>query len=534
MSQSFKASKINSMVHGDQNMSPELLKHLYDTAKKVQAEPDEDPEEHRESPNLYHFYGHNNAGASGIIDNIINQTSGNGPSEYADLLEHSSGLTPEQITQAMDYLSSDKGKTDMSESGANNLIHSLGKQNHLQPEHFERFFNDHANLDTTKEIQEDPDKRHHYKSILDFWLDHNRDKLPEHVAEKIYNHAANTDNDTLAEAVISSDKLKPEILKHAIGHFSGNKYIQRHVGDLLAHHDPDSYNQAIKGYDVNVHPAVEKLKHLKGVVDEQGGSIHKKDLPAQFQNTPGQLLDGQGNLTSESIDKYIEALPKHRFNISHDEWESGNAQMHDDSVDQNVYQINMTNDHVKQLKDQGLWDDFKELHDHSFRSGHPVKKHSIGWARVDESHDGHAHIDEIQSDFGQGTIRQLEATKQQGHDMPQDKIDNYKKIMNIFKGPFKSINHMIMGGVHQALRQKGTTSTSMDTVEDQAKQSGMNTDRTLPGHMQHTYKQLPKELGYEDKPKKEAMPNTQSEENTVQYRKLVKSLEILQDILKYK
>lgn len=305
------------------------------------------------------------------------------------------------------------------------------------------------------------------------------------------------------------------------------------AGKGLSHHNPDMYNSAIGGEEIGIHPHVEKLKHLKGKIDEAGGVVHKNDLPNKGQGIDGKLFDGKGQLTSAAIDKHIDSLPKNKFNVSYSQWRG--AQVHDNNASgpQKVVQLNMTNDHIKQLKDEGLWDTFKKMHAMSVRSGHPVRNHTLGWARIDESHPEHWHVDEIQSDLGQGTVRQIERAKEQGQ-MGSAEADKYtdhlKKMIKIFSGSFKNINHAIFGAVHQLGRQKGIKSTSMDKLEDQASQSGMR-DKALPGHMQHTYKQLPEDHGYTEAPKKEVMPNTKAEEPTVNARKLIKSLEQLKDLL---
>lgn len=190
----------------------------------------------------------------------------------------------------------------------------------------------------------------------------------------------------------------------------------------------------------------------------------------------------------------------------------------------------MTNDHVKQLKEQGVFDTFKWMHQMSFKSGHPVNYHTLGWVRADESQPGHIHFDELQSDFGQGTIRQLEQLKASGRMNPEEadkKSGDLKKIIKIFSGPFKNINHALFGAAHEIARKQEVTSTSMDKIEDQAKQSGMSGAMNLPGHMQFTYKQLPEDAGYNIKDKKSVMPNSQSREAELQHRKLIKSLEFL-------
>lgn len=370
------------------------------------------------------------------------------------------------------------------------------------------------------------------KEAGEFWR--NEARLPEG-ADDAYIGARMA---VLAHPNVSSQLLQEGIRDH-------HPTVRDAASRSLAHLEPDAYNQTREGaHDIDVHPATEKLKHLKGQVEEAGGKIHKRDLPGQGQGLPKELFDGQGHMTPQNTEQYLKSLPHQKYNISYKRWKG--AQRHS-SADQAVIQLNMTNDHVRQLKEQGLFDTFKKMHSMSFSSGHPVDHHSLGWARVDDSHPDHWHIDEIQSDFGQNTIRQVEQMKRQqdeqggrGRD-PSHKpfgnvpletvIDHLKKINKVFAGGFKNINHAIHAAVHAVGRKKGIKSTSMDKVEDQAEQSGMSSKRDLPGHMINTYQDQPAKDGYTIKPKKSAMPNTDASEEEVQYRKLVKSIQKLRGLV---
>lgn len=331
---------------------------------------------------------------------------------------------------------------------------------------------------------------------------------------------------------IATHKDTPESLLHEMSN-DENREVSVTAARELSHHNPNSYNELVGGHEISIHPHVEKLKHLKGKLDEAGGVVHKNDLPNKGQGIDGPLFDGRGLLTSNNVDRHAENLPKTKFNVSWSEWDG--AQKHDeDSPPQKVLQLNMTNDHIKKIKEEGLWDTFKKIHEMSHSSGHPVRYHTLGWARIDDSHPDHWHIDEIQSDIGQGTIRQIENAKSSGQMAPEEAnkyTEAMKKMINIFSGPFKNINHAIFGAVHQAAREKGVKSTSMDKLEDQAKQSGMDTGVELPGHMKHTYDQMPKSYGYTEAPKKDVMPDTEAPESHVQVRKLTKSMVRLKQLL---
>lgn len=406
----------------------------------------------------------------------------------------------------------------------------------------------------------------------------------------------------LSEGTLADDYYAKRARESLAGHHNANQRVlqmamrdrdpgvKRAATDKIAFENPDEANVQLGGHDVHVHPAVEKLKHLKGQIESMGGIVHKNQLPDKGQGIPSQLFDGKGQISTQGIDKYLDTLQKERFNVTYGEWTG--CQRHDSSKPQKVLQLNITNKQVNELKEAGLWSQFQEMHKLSYRSGHPVLKHTLGWARIDDSHPGHWHIDEIQSDFGQGAVRQLEQMRENGQMQPEQATrlaEGLKGIIKRLSGNFKNINHAIFAATHQVAREKGITSTSMDKPLDQARQSSMKThvdvspnhleqyyskermdDHThgaihkwaktndvadspelgrekfkeqfgnsaakmevpLPGHMQFTYNQTPKDVGYEDKNKKEAMPESQSSEQELQYRKLVKSLSRLKELVK--
>lgn len=376
--------------------------------------------------------------------------------------------------------------------------------------------------------------------------------ITDRTAAKIANnHATTPDNleklmghesHQVRAAVVSNPNASEAIVER--GANDRDISVKKAAGKILAFIRPNAFNKSLDGgHEVDVHPATEKLKHLKGKVAELGGTVNKNALPNKGAGLPGQIFTGKGEITTDSIDNYLKTLPHSKFNVSYGSWNS--SQRHDSTKPQKVLQLNMTDDHIRQLKEQNLFPTFKKMHESSHYSGHPVREHSLGWARIDDSQPGHWHIDEVQSDFGQGTIRQIESLEgedpsqarqvEERFGMPMDAItDSLKKMIKIFSGPFKNVNHAIQAAVHQTARQNDITSTSVDKVEDQAVQSGMkNADgsrpwrpdggRPLPGHMINTYKQIPEEMGYEEKPKKDVMPDSVSNETHVQHRKLTKS-----------
>ena len=294
-----------------------------------------------------------------------------------------------------------------------------------------------------------------------------------------------------------SSRMRQHLMQHAnvplavitrAAHSDPSEKVARIAQDGLAQHDPDSMNSALKGHTIQIHPAVEKLKDFKGQIEEigKGEPVPKGRLPNKGQGLPNEIFDAKGMVTPKSIDEFIDKLPKDKYNVSYDTW--GGAQRHDRSQNQRVLQLNLTNKHIEDLKAQGLWGTFKKLQEKNFRSGHPVKQHSLGWTRIDDSQPGHAHIDEVQSDLGQGSIRDIEQRQADGEMEPAQaaaEIGKVKQMIKVLSGSFKDINHAIAAAAHQTLREglhdpevarvTPVQTTSYDNIEDQASQSGLHT-----------------------------------------------------------
>lgn len=319
---------------------------------------------------------------------------------------------------------------------------------------------------------------------------------------------------------------------------------------IMAHEDP---SHLPKDGELSLHPMTEKLKHLKGLLG--GNPVHKSKLdPKLVQSIPGKLFDGQGNISENTIEHFLMADSHAKVHYSlGEEWNG--PQRHDDSVTQKVLQINFTKQHMDEIREKGLMPYFKQLHAHSFSSSHPVHPHSMGWVRIDDSHEGHHHYDEIQSDIGTQVNRLIKVPKQKTDESDDDTHEQtadfvryfnqppevvsqkFKEVAKILAHPFKDINSKLHAAAHAYSRSQNVKSTSFDTLEDQADQSNQNTERELPVHMVKTYKEAPAKDGYSIRPKKEVMPNSKMggmalpANAQIQFRKLVKSLSLLKDPL---
>ncbi len=190
-----------------------------------------------------------------------------------------------------------------------------------------------------------------------------------------------------------------------------------------------------------------------------------------------------------------------------------------------VFQLNITKDQAKKLKEAGVYDHFKELVYDSYSSGHPASKgNGIGWVRYTEGPDG-MHIDEIQSDFGQSFSKQLKSQAKQAvanGSMSAEEADRHVRDAES-KYPedaHKKISEILFQGQHpndilheaflQHLRDKGHVGKKVHIwqAESKAPLSNMDEAEELPVHMIRTYKDIPKKMGY--KPSEYGELNTQT------------------------
>jgi hypothetical protein len=380
-------------------------------------------------------------------------------------------------------------------------------------------------------------------------------------------HAAKTDNPSIFATIVRQSKITPEELGKLEEMSKTKKFnpkndleldyrgridnaIKRRKEELKSETlqpseenkiDYSDAHNILQPYtdttEIHVHPGVERLKHLKGMLlDQSGGDenklVHKKTLPGSGDGLPKELFNSQGHTSAAVFENYIKSLPKHKFLLSYDHW---NGMQQHQPGDQLVMQLNTTDEMIQKLKDEGVYDMFKGIAQSSHRSGHPVRNHTIGWSRIDTSQPNHFAIDEIQSDLGQSVTHQIKAMKEgsprkqkqtlfhMGAQTPEEADDKIKKIQSIVSGGFKTPNHAIHAAVHELARQKGIKTTSMDTLEDQKVQSGVAGKEKTSGFMIETYKNQPAKDGYKEGEKSSVMPNHQSNHSKAQIRKLVKS-----------
>src|SRR5690606_15772741 len=169
--------------------------------------------------------------------------------------------------------------------------------------------------------------------------------------------------------------------------------------------DPSSYSPD----SVLVRYRTAPLRRFREAIVAAGGQAKKRDLEQrigrQWPKALNPLLGPKGEITAESIDRYIESLPSTKYLVSHGVWTG--MQRHSDE-DSKVFRLNITNDHITRLKRAGVFDFFKEFVREALDS-HPYDPHTIGWIRWTGEPGKGIFIDEVQSDFTRHPADQAKA-----------------------------------------------------------------------------------------------------------------------------
>jgi hypothetical protein len=229
-----------------------------------------------------------------------------------------------------------------------------------------------------------------------------------------------------------------------------NAKVRSAAVKALKWHDPSSVHPD----HVEVKFGTGKLRQIRDHIIGLGKeSMSPKDLP------PGDWKAGRdksGNISAEKIQEYIDSLPAVRYGVSEGEWKGG--QRHSKSRSY-VFQLNLSTDQVRKLKEVGAWETFRKMHDASIRSSHPVGHAGLGWVRWTGDQKG-IHVDEVQSDLGQSFVKQAAAqAKLQGMDEGKAATraeseypeEHYQKIKDVVFGG-KHPSEVLMEAFLQHLR----------------------------------------------------------------------------------
>ena len=331
---------------------------------------------------------------------------------------------------------------------------------------------------------------------------------------------------------------------------SESRNIKKAANQALAAHGVLSEDHQ----SVGVKFGLSKNRQVRDWVAAHGGQMHHKELAAIGLDVAnlgmGHLKDAKGNIKSEDVQKHIDAQTDHEYIVSHDtygydpeeDYTDTNHPQHEKYKDyQNeddpqeppspkdeqrhssepsqVFQLSVTPDHIRKMKDAGVWDTFKKLNRSSIANSHPTAPSiGIGWVRYtrakgNERGEGGTFIDEIQSDIGSSRVRKTRATvnrdvasgsitperadyymKRAESEFPEDHYNKIKDI--VFHG--KEAGEVLHEAFHQHLRDTGHAGERID-IHASASKAGVSLGQKsepVPVHMIETYDKQPKKMGY--------------------------------------
>lgn len=181
---------------------------------------------------------------------------------------------------------------------------------------------------------------------------------------------------------------------------TGNFYRKEHARKALSYINPDKYKKPyMKDFsnpeedygEVQVKPNAAKLRALRDKITEldptKGEIVPKVAGQGPFDGGWKPLQEKNGNISAKKIQEFIDNQPSTKYRYEHSLWDSG-IQTHARHP-QRVFQLNVTTDLVRKLKEAGVYDTFRNISSSSEESGHPVEGgHTIGWVRYEHHSKG--------------------------------------------------------------------------------------------------------------------------------------------------
>lgn len=220
-------------------------------------------------------------------------------------------------------------------------------------------------------------------------------------------------------------------------------------------------------------------------------------------------------------------------NVPLDDDDLESAQQHSSEMSK-VFQLNLGQHHVDELKSKGLWNTFKGMYEASAGSNHPVNHNwehgqkanhldmgypTLGWVRFTGQFGEHGkpaiHVDELQSDFGQNWEKSLDTQIEDWLKLnaktwsPEDKVEwankqrvdfekrfpkvKREEILKILRGDTHP-NELVAEGFMQHLRDLGHHNLQIHWPAPSFKAILSNLDLTtpVPVHFKFSYDELPR------------------------------------------
>jgi 8-oxo-dGTP pyrophosphatase MutT (NUDIX family) len=178
--------------------------------------------------------------------------------------------------------------------------------------------------------------------------------------------------DTVHLAAVQHPGISTETLRQVLDRPQSPEYLKDMIRDKLSEHDPDIAHTE----RVQTRFGTSKLREIRDLIQASGQpALHPKELPAgdwKAGRTPNGLI------SADRIQQHIDKLPAITYNVSHGTWDGAQRHSREDSK---VFRLNLTTDMVNKMKQAGVYGTFKNIHQASHQSAHPVTPTTIGWVR---------------------------------------------------------------------------------------------------------------------------------------------------------
>lgn len=392
----------------------------------------------------------------------------------------------------------------------------------FRPEDYGVDENDPEYVDEDAARQDHEDKfrpRDHGIDLKDYEYQADKDETPFHYT--LYNKISGD------PMVVGSAKTKKEAQDKIKsrpeyrGEIStGSRINEQNAHSFVANHHADAHIHKETGESLRDHLSEAMDKHM----DDFNVRNYAGDEDFRDQHKWDRAMDQASESHNENFDRSQYGKSEEE---AYAEAQDVNSQQH--NLDESkVFQMNLTPEHIKELKKQGVWDTYQKM----LEKTHDVtaRGNGIGWVRYTDTPEGDTHIDEIQTDLGQSVAKrvaeQAQRAVERGQLTPeqaQAEVERHKR--DFPEDHYAKINKIVFGDQHpgdiiheaflQHLRDKGQIGkkVSLWQVRPKSKLSGQRQDEELPVHMQRTYQQQPPKMGYKPGHYGQDIPDTQTNPN---------------------
>ena len=160
----------------------------------------------------------------------------------------------------------------------------------------------------------------------------------------------------------------------------------------------------------------QKLRIMRDMILDSGKEeVPMSELPQgnwdKFRVITGDpKIDKQKLVSAKKIQETIDAIPEQTFHYHLRTWKYHELQRHRTDVPSDVFQLQLGDEHIKKIKERGLWSEWTRMRDadlnnHTihppFESGPAIAKSALGWMRLtgNAKKTGTLHADEVQCDY---------------------------------------------------------------------------------------------------------------------------------------